>query len=359
MSIGAYVDAVRDQGTTPLPPVLDGDWQPDNTGNLDLWMGRSGLFGHEEADNDVLTANVRASRAVTAAEQVVAGEARGESVVRAAWKSALLGQVSDATGWNPYPTEVAYGLDHAAKATAQASGAIRTACAENRASAVQVDLASGAITWDPPAPAEEEPASAPDLEVTTEGRAGTLTWTRDPTVSDVVDLQVDFPVAGDDPKVLFPWDGLSYETTSALADDAVQSVDAGDIAADDFGLPLPLGLVHLTGDTWLVTRNDSVHLAAHFSKADRTVSFEDQTADEVPVTWRFRVVTGSADRALAVAQRTNATPVVTLPCPEGTAITGCGCATGGPGGAAWGWPLLLALVLRRRRRGAEAAAEAH
>lgn len=343
VSVGTYVSEVGATATTPLPPVLDGTWQPDDTENLGLWMGDAGLWGDTESDNGVRTANVRASRAVRAAEAVAGADA---ALVREAWRELLLGEVSDATGWNPYVTEVAYGLDHSAAAEALASEALAGPCTDAAATTVRVDLSTGEVAWDATVEAAGgEPVDAPFPMVVSS--RGAMAWTSTAD-ADVTALAVTF-VAGDDAaEAVFPWDGTVVAAIPALLDEVV-AVDVADLVADDVGLPLPAGLVRLSEGLWLVAELDTVHLAARHSRGG-TIGFRDETSPG-EATWRFLVVEGDEARAVAVAKAENLAPTVTLACPPRAVAElpdGCGCGTG-IGTTGLGALLGLAAALRRRR----------
>lgn len=338
VSVGAFATAI---GTPPdaLPPVSDGTWQPDDTQNVHRWMGGLGLWSTTEQDNHVLTTNMRAGHVVKAAE-VIAGFA----AVEPAYKSLLLGEVSDSSGWNPMASEVAYGLDHAAEAERLALEAIEAECATQVASGVVVHLADGTMTWDGALPAEPtDPADAP-FDLLTTGRPPGVTWTA--WADDVDAVEVAWTEGYEATSVAFPWDGLVVATVPALSE-TVQTNDAADLAGGHPVLPLATGVVRLSEGLWLVERTTTVHLAAHFE--DGVIRFLDELTPPGD-TWRFLVVHGDEARALAVADAVNVHPDVALACPE---LSGdppgpdCGCQTG-RGAAAW--PALLGLLALWRRR---------
>src|SRR6185369_10862241 len=116
--VSDYIATLQAAGVAPvdLPPTPDGTWQPGDTENVARWMGNAALYAEGERDNGVLTGNSGAGRLALAAETACdAADAAGmlppgatDDVTRA-WRDLLLGEVSDATGWNPAPTEVFYG----------------------------------------------------------------------------------------------------------------------------------------------------------------------------------------------------------------------------------------------------------
>jgi MYXO-CTERM domain-containing protein len=360
VGIGTYVASIETGDEPTLPAVLDGTWQPDDTHDLGLWMGESGLWGDTESDNGVRTANVRGRAAVLAAESIPGAD---EDTVEAAWKELLLGEVSDASGWNPFGTEVQYGLDHSAAAVALASDAIAGPCADAGADRVRVTAAGGdaIVDWDADVEADtdtvergEPPAEATP---TVSGRGGTLTWT-----SDTAGWRLDVAFAAGEgtPTVAFPWDGATYGGVPALGDTPVD-IDAAAIVADDVALPLAWGLATLADGWSVVKHTDSVHVAGRYSRARGTLTFLDETAPADAFTWTFHLLGPGTTDAAAFARAQNVTPTVVLACPPPADDTGdpaatppCGCASGsGPLPLAPDAGLLAAalatLGVRRRR----------
>ncbi len=354
VSISEYVRAVADRGALPLPPVLDGTWQPADTGNLELWMGGPGLWSDTEQDNAVLTWNVRARQRTAGAELLAAGDAEAEALVDQAWREALLGQVSDATGWNPFHTETAYALEHAGLAADLADEAVDLVCEAqgHRGVDVQVDLHSGEITWDPPRPAVEPAIEAP-VQVGLCGRAGSTSWTETPDGH--ARLTVEMPAADEAPCLAFPWDAQVYATIPALLDETVVTVDASLYGAEGMGLPLPSGLLRLEDGLWLIKDTASMHLAAVFEHSEGRVVFEDRTFDDDgDARWELLLVQGDESTAADLARRTNLEPTLTLSCPVGVESMpngGCGgChSRGGQPALLVGLLGLLAGAVRRRR----------
>lgn len=344
VTIGEFMAAHGDDAAEPLPDVVDGTWQPDDTDNFGLWMGGMGLFGVDD-DDGVRVANVRARHMLAAAELV---EDADTGLVEEGWKAALLGEVSDATGWNPIATEVAYGTDHAAGAYAAAQASVAGACLERGADWLLVDVATSRVTPNGTVEGGGGEAATAPFPLAFSGRAGSagFTTTAEP---DVLDLVVTIE-AGDAPfAVVFPWDGRVIATLPGLSE-TLREVPAASIAADPIALPLASGLLQLSEGVWLVKNTASTHLAGHFSRAEGTVSFEDATGSSDRRLQAWKVVLGDGERAVAVARSLNETPIVQLSCPPGplTADLPCGCATG-PGATAWAALAGVWLVRRRTR----------
>jgi hypothetical protein len=333
-SISAFVAGIETGDEPELPPVLDGTWQPDDTEDLGLWMGGAGIWGSTEDDDGVRRANAWVGEVLRAVEAVPEADA---DAVEAAWKEALKAEVSDATGWNPFETEVQYAHTHAAAALGLASEALRGPCEEAGASRVVV-AADGMLSFEG-LPADEPVADGerPGFQPALSGRTGTTTWAASEWGWT---LAVSFEAGEGTPTVTFPWDGLTYETVPALGS-ALVAVDADAIAADGIALPLASGVVHLQ-DGWYVGKDlRTVHLAGHFDRAAGTLAFLDETAGDDAVSWSFELTRDGAGLAERVRP-------VELACPAGPgeATLPCGCASGRSGAGAW---LLLGTFAAARR----------
>jgi hypothetical protein len=128
--VGDYVEAVREAGyeAPPLPPFLDGTWQPNSTRGPLRWMGGAGqTWPRHEEDRSVLVTCLAARQQVLGLDALIAwDEAQAGpddlAELELAWRDLLLGEVSDARGVNPWYGEIQYGLRHceAARQRAQA-----------------------------------------------------------------------------------------------------------------------------------------------------------------------------------------------------------------------------------------------
>lgn len=306
--IDTYVQAVEEAGiaTPELPPILDGSWQPKNSNNMYRWMGGQGVWGFAERDNDVLTSVVRARHAILAAEAAIPG---GSALIDQAWRELLLGEVSDATGWNPWGGEVQYGLTHAHAAEALALQALEPTIAAGQ----QVDLATGEV-----APLEAAPAPGdvvdPLLAVVAAGTGWdiTQTWRADPDGG--ATLEVTFAPgegAKRDLSVVFPFTNDQVVYSPAMLEDEVQSTPLTDYVWGSIGLPCANGMLGLADGLFVVKDLRTVHLAAVIDRGPGTVTYRDETTPtDQPVTWRFLVLDGvTAEQARARADRLNVHPI--------------------------------------------------
>ncbi|MBM4389103.1 MAG: hypothetical protein FJ088_15295, partial [Deltaproteobacteria bacterium] len=139
-TISEYMKRLGETETKPgeLKPTPDGTWQAGNSDNFYAWMGRAGLWGETERDNEVLTGNFRAEALLKAAENCVAEGVKQGKIesnefgddLKSAWRELMFAQVSDATGWNPWAGEVNYSLTHNKNAVDKAEQ-ILFACRES------------------------------------------------------------------------------------------------------------------------------------------------------------------------------------------------------------------------------------
>lgn len=294
----------------PLPPVLDGTWQPKDTNNLFRWMGGAGLFRTYERDSDTLAAIWRASaivgRADAAARRLGWTMELGPALL-AAWREALLAQVSDSTGWNPWRTEVEYSNAHAK--TAIALGGSLLAC-----------------MGQPSVPA---PAIACELMVRrtlgdlgAEVRSGrrvtsTIRGCASSSAERIHQIEIDVPKLVDAEHLLDASEQESNDRNLELrfaAQGPLELVEAlqdrpGTLALeayafDSIGLPLANGLIGLGGGRYVIQEHGTGRVAALIARRGPDsgfVRFVDNTVSRAYGSTRRWYVLESAE--LAFAQR--------------------------------------------------------
>ncbi len=357
----------------PLPPMLDGTWQPPSTNSMRRWLGGSGVVDVAfacERDNQVVSGNVIARHWILTAETLVAhAEAQKliepgsrDETIRGCWRTALLGQVSDASGINPFINEVQYGLDHAAAAQACADAIISELAPKVGGPYVKVDNQSGQVSRMDDRPSETltgcEPYFTPDdgLAVSAPGRTLTLDWKAG---SDLTRLEVAVSASQGGERTLemdFPQALNGFYLTPGLVEgNAVYTpFSAFDFQEGRISLPVANGLVGIGQDLWLIKQTGSVHVAATFIVGDGKVRFIDDTLDpDQGVSWVFWIAEGGKQDAVTFADRLNLHPVAYI---ETDVSGGRGCGCGQPIGGSPAllvlpalFLLMLALALRRSR----------
>jgi len=318
----------------PIPFVHDGQWQSDAGDNLFQWMGFGAGWPGDERDNGLLTANVKVSHRLRAAEILLdqadaAGLATADLRARldGAVRELLKAEVSDATGWRPYVVEVRYGLDHAAAAEAAVQPVLVEALdLLGLPGDAWVDLGAQQVTTEPPLYEAPDLLDAPPfpLEIDDGGRGAT---TRVEDHGDHVEVWIDFPwkepattgTARPAPlRVSVPLELTDIVYSPALLEDRVVRVPFADydLRVDQDVTPksrlcvgTPNGLLGLGDDRWLIVDTATLHVASCLSTGGAW--WEDQTQPNQDATrWHLLYLEGTEEQALELAWRTNVEPVV-------------------------------------------------
>jgi hypothetical protein len=302
----------------PLPPVIDGTWQPKDTDNLFRWIGGGGLFRSFESDSETLAAIWRARRKIEYAERAIPSPGPDASRgIRAAWREVLLAEGSDVTGWNPWAGEVVYGTTHARRAEAIADAVLSCAAVPAPPDSVpgcdggapvsldRLGLAVVGTTRNPTISARQCGEGAPaglfqiDLSLP---KTSDKEPTEDPTMDASLerDMELRFTRGGDLGSV-----GL----VEALREDPTE-LSFGDYSFSETGVPLSAGLIGLGNGRWAILDQSTMRLAATItsSGADHSVvRFRDQTAPRARQLARRLYVLEGADAvsAAGVAARIN------------------------------------------------------
>ncbi len=323
VTVRQYVDAIRDRvPLTEPPPLLDGTWQPQSTSAVGKWMGVRSIWnlGQEPADRDnhVRTLGALAHRELMAAETAAtAGGLEARAQLDSAWRLLALGQVTDASGINPYRGEVEYGIAHLTEALRIARDVVTTAVGDGGVSLI--DPETGAVD-EGSEPFAGDPSNA-RVEVTTTAddpaRAVDVVWER--IEDDHHRVTTAFGPGDPDSRswpVAVKFAGTLDDaliTTLALADDAPYEFSRADFSfgRGSFHMALPLGMVSLGGGLFVIKDMAQVHVAAEVHLDSGDVKFRDETVrlDE-GATWVFHVFEGSARDAAALARRVNGTRAV-------------------------------------------------
>ena len=369
-TIQEYVAWAKQNGLQqdPLPPVLDGTWQPPSTNSMRRWLGGSGLvdMGYAcERDNLVLTTNVQSRHWLAVAETLVtAAEAQDlieagslDETLTACWKDMLLAEVTDATGINPFINEINYGLSHAAAARDCADAVIMQVAPKIGGPFVQIDTGSGSVTEVDDLPSEATAPTDPFLSetdgftVNAPGRTTQVEWAGVLGQENIHKVTITASEPDNNQRtleVVFPLtlDGF-YLTPGLIEDDAFfHPMTEFDFQEGAISLPVANGLVGLDTDLWLIKQTSSVHIAATFLM-DGKVRFIDDTLDpEGGASWTFWIVEGTKTDALELADRLNLHPVAYVE--TGVGDRGCGCG-GKTSEGLWGLALLLIFSGRRGR----------
>jgi hypothetical protein len=290
------------------PPLLDGTWQPGSTDAVHRWLGGGGLWGADERDNDMRSLASLAHRELAAAETIAAEAGLDVTATLAdAYRLLALGEVSDATGINPFRGEVEYGIGHLTEVLRIAREIIHDAKAALGKDAVAIDPASGKVE-DGKADELRGETTEPTvkLEIDSGGRDLKETWEK---VRDGL-TRVELAFApGDGRYITVRFPGVASDpivTTRALDDAVPASFTRGDFSFESFYLPLPVGMVGLGGGKFLIEDQAYVHLAAQVFGASGDLVFGDDTATAgESAKWVFYVLEGTPEDAVALALSIN------------------------------------------------------
>ena len=313
VTVRNYLQAIS--GLVPAvdpPPLLDGTWQPNSTGGIHKWLGGAGVWASYERDNDVRTLLSVAHRELVSAELVAqqAGlDAKGD--IDAGFRLLSLGEVSDASGINPFRGEVEYGIAHATEAMRIARDVITRAKAALGESAVRIDVPAGAVVPQPGPPEWTDATPPLDVQADGGGRDVQVSWSQRDGVSRV---EIRF-AAGDsrDLSVRFPGQAGDYVYTPGLMDAPVH-VPRNGFAFRQYELALSDGLIGL-GTGFVVADQARVHVSASVQPDNGDVVFTDATAPAgEEIAWVFYYVSGTdaaaETQATQLARSINVLPVL-------------------------------------------------
>lgn len=308
-TVGKYVAAIEPVVVkADLPPLLDGTWQPSSTDGIRRWLGGFGIWWKDERDNDVRTLGAMAHRELLAAETIAAAAGlEAEEEVAAAFRILALGQVTDATGINPFRGEIEYGIAHFTEVLRIARDLISRSKEALGEAAVAIDTATGEVTVEAP-PADPPIVDAPlTIQVSSGDRPAEITWRR--IAEGDHEVTVHFG-PGDERAlaVVFPGTSEDIAFTPGLLDEVVRAPRSA-FVFDHFELALSNGLIGLTDQRFVIKDQALVHIAAMVVPGSSEVTFHDDTAPvQEELSWRFRVTEGGEAQALEVARRLNVTP---------------------------------------------------
>ncbi len=327
-TVGDYVATIKARGikAEPLPPLLDGTWQPDDTQNIFRWMGD--MKGQIERDNYVLTTNYNARKYVLSLETVI-GELEKKGIDTDSYKKALkvakrylaFAEVSDSTGWYPNKIEVEYSISNANLAKEIALKTIKEGLKSLGINGIgKIDNQAKTITS---ASTKEEiiidqdcPLDLPIAEITSE-------YYSYKTFCKVVDEN------RTDVRIVFsPTDTTKFKTATlklkydtdiveyipALMEergkDAFVSYHASNFAKNELNTSLASGLIRLDSERFLIKHNEYFHISPFMNFETKTITFIDNTPESSGFEWRFSIIKGDSSKAYQYMKDINLYPVV-------------------------------------------------
>lgn len=309
-TVDQYVEAVKDKVTpTDLPPLLDGTWQPNSTDGVLRWLGGGGIWFADERDNEVRTLGALAHRELVAAETAASQAGLdAQAALAGAWRLLFLGQVTDASGINPFRGEVEYGIAHLTEALRIARDVIREAKEKMGYAQATIDPMAGTFSeGDALGEMDISIQNAPIALMLDGGdRSVKQSWIKLGEGKHQVNIEFS---PGDSPnlRVGFPGMGAGdFTTTRALDDLTPVTFSRGDYVFDHFYLALPTGLISLGPNLFVIKDQGFSHIAAQIVPQSGDIVFTDDTAKPAEsVYWRFILLEASPDQAVKEAMAIN------------------------------------------------------
>lgn len=324
-TVSSYMGEVLAMEIPPADPgpLLEGTWQPQSTDGIFRWLGGAGLWRGDERDNHVRTLCAMAHRELVAAETIL-DEANGRGLaieaVRGdldeAWRLLALGQVTDASGINPFRGEIEYGIAHAAEVLRIARETIETVKIDLGYGAAAINTMEGSVSTarlTEPGEAVEAPL---DLVIGGVCRTWDESWTRVSTDPAVYRVEVSFS-AGSHWRdrgmwVTFPGDAEELIFCPGLMETTPAAYDRSWFVWDHFALPLANGMIKLSDGLFVVKDTAAVHVAAIVTHDSGEVTFMNQAQPVAETdTWVFYLVSGELQEAVDFANGLNIWPTLT------------------------------------------------
>ena len=288
----AAVPAYLDQ---PLPPLVEGSWNPKQSGGVLRWMGaHSNLW---ENDNFILTTIARSRLRLIEAErklQITSGsrDKRAKEFAKA-WRAVLKAQCSDFLGWNPSPIGLATGF----QAVEMALNRARTIMEAEIPWDIEDNDKRATLTNDCPGNCQ---LTSPALF----GSTGEGEWSQ--LYSDCWIWEAGFVSVEQECGVSFELSCNYLEFSPSGDETHVLRIPLALLKPEVISLPLSNGLIKLDEEWYLIKLLTRVHLAALIKKEQKKIVFSirgDYPGHEHA--WTFYFVKGDAERALNIANALN------------------------------------------------------
>jgi hypothetical protein len=281
-----------------LPPLVEGAWNPKKSRGLLCWMGANNTAAEDDAA--VLSSISRARARLLTAERAMTSAGHTASVrsrLDEAWKLLLHAQISDALGWSAGPQAVQYSLSASEQALIAANQILGDNAPGPVASLDSILNKFEAVRL-------SEACTLPTPEIF--GAEGEGSYTAIAGDSHVYECT--FRAIGQERRcgVRFPFemDDIVY-CPSGMEKSPIR-IPLRILKPSIVTLPLANGLVQIATGVFLIKDVSSVHVAACIQRDDGRVEFAIEGARHGKIhTWRFYLVHGSIDRAIACANLIN------------------------------------------------------
>lgn len=326
--VSQYVKELKNLGIKPKPfkPILDGTWQPEDTDNLWLWMGKH--KSNYEKDVPIRSINFYLRNDLTAAETLInfAKEkklncAEEEKMLTTAWKHQLLSEVSDSTGWFPFPIEIRYSFDEAIIVKDLVAKIFKSLKDKLKYKFVEVDSYNKKVKELKKEPQPKDNVSCPKwitkllfagLE---QSRGTSVNFYCKKIAKNRIDVEIVFFIfkSGDYAKFYFPLKNNKIVYSPALMEDKLVEYNLS-----DFNFPekqnytyigCANGLIGLNNNLFLIKHNAFNNLAIKIDKNKKVIGIEVENIAEKS-SWYFSFIKGDKKIALQEANKINVFPTL-------------------------------------------------
>jgi len=327
-TVGNYVATIKAKGIKPepLPALLDGTWQPDDTSNLHRWMGDA--KGQIDRDNDVLTSNYRARKYVLTLKNLIE-YARTTGVDVSEYESKLflskrylaLAEVSDSTGWYPNKVEVDYSLTNSEEAKKIALASIKDLVSKIGINKIlKIDNLEKQISEVDSYTEEtiDEVCNIPSFisEIKSDFYKYEIFCKK--LDEKRTDYRIVFtPIntsAVKSATLKLNFDSDEVEYIPALMDrEGAKSIvryKSSEFARTELNTSLATGLIKLKENLYFIKHCEYFHISPFIDFANRVITFIDNSPNSEGFEWRFSIINGDINKAVYEMQRINTYPVV-------------------------------------------------
>ena len=316
--ISDYVDYILNSPyiVPVMPPVPDSNWGATASDDFFLWMGW--YASPMEKDFRILSSAYAARNELVLAETMIAfAKEQGhetrpeESLLFDAWGALLRGEAAGGTGWHPSGDEVAFTLDVIHQAHETAVNIIRSLKIKLDMPTVDIDAFAGTVRRSLAADPDPPLTTCPIDPVITGAAPGYTVSCYKVSDSEIRILMAVAPARWGLSllRVAFPLLGSRLQFSPGLREFSLADYQVSDFKTSRYVLPLSNGLVGLgDGTTFLITHNDTSHIAAHLDTADNTLSFMINNAPAQVFTLKFTLFKGEPQAALDRANSINTLP---------------------------------------------------
>ncbi len=328
-TISDYVATIKARGieSVPLPPLLDGTWQPDDTNNFHRWMGDS--KGQVDRDNKVLSNNYEARKYVLSLETLIHYlkekkiDSRDlEQELIKSKRYLAYAEVSDSTGWYPNKVEVDYSLNNASMAKETSINALKAGMTKlGMTRAMKIDNRTREITEvDTPETndiSDSCPKDLPIKEIKTDYYSFEIFCKKVNNAR--TDVRILF-LRKDDTKIktislIIPFERDMIEYTPALMDEngvenAILSYNKTDFAKGVLNTSLATGLIKITDDLYFLKHCEYFHISPFIDFDKKELIFTDNSPEAEGFEWRFSFIQGSRETAYNEMVGINTYPIV-------------------------------------------------